>query len=273
VYFRDGHICTDCRGRRVGLPGVVHGCYRGSRAQSLVMATTLAAHRGTWHSVDRFVALTDAIAAHLREYGVPAERIVVRPNSAPDPGPPAPPGDGFLFLGRLVEEKGVRLALDAWRRHPVGAVGVLRVAGDGPLRGEVEAAAAERSDVVYLGSLDRDGVRDAMRAASVLLAPSTWHDVLPTVIIEALAHGRPVLGTALGGIPYLVGPAGWVVPPTPDALAAALPSARAEAPGLTAAARERYLTTFHPDVVTDRLLDLYRSLTTAPTTRNDSRRS
>jgi glycosyltransferase involved in cell wall biosynthesis len=265
VYFRDGHICTDCRGRRVGLPGVVHACYRGSRAQSLVMAATLAAHRGTWRSVDRFVALTDAIAAHLREYGVPAGRIVVRPNSAPDPGPPTPPGDGFLFLGRLVEEKGVRLALDAWRRHPVGAVGVLRIAGDGPLRGEVEAAAAERSDIVFMGSLDRDGVRAAMREASVLLAPSTWHDVLPTVIIEALAHGRPVLGTALGGIPYLVGPAGAVVEPTVDALAAALPGARADAPRLAAVARERYLTTFHPDVVTGRLLDLYRSLS-APTT-------
>ena len=260
VYFRDGHICTDCRGRRLGLPGVVHACYRGSRAQSLVMATTLAAHRGTWRSVDRFVALTDAIAGHLREYGVPAERIVVRPNSAPDPGPASPVGDGFLLLGRLVEEKGVRLMLAAWSRHPVGAVGVLRVAGDGPLRGEVEAAASARSDVVYLGTLDRDGVRAAMRDASVVLAPSTWHDVLPTVIIEALAHGRPVLGTALGGIPYLVGPAGSVVEPTVAALAAALPAARADAARLSPVARERYLTTFHPDVVTGRLLDLYASL-------------
>jgi glycosyltransferase involved in cell wall biosynthesis len=261
VYFRDGRICTDCQGRRLAVPAVVHACYRGSRAQSLVMATTLAAHRGTWRSVDRFVALTEAIADHLRSFGIPTGRIVVRPNSAPDPGPPAPPGDGFLFLGRLVEEKGVRLALQAWRRHPIGAVGPLRIAGDGPLRGEVEAAAAERSDVVYLGSLDRDGVRGAMRDASVLLAPSTWHDVLPTVVIEALAAGRPVLGTALGGIPYLVGPAGSVVPPTAEALAAALPVARAEAPRLATVARERYLTTFHPDVVTGRLLDLYRSLT------------
>jgi glycosyltransferase involved in cell wall biosynthesis len=261
VYFRDGNICTDCRGRRIGLPGVVHACYRGSRAQSLVMATTLAAHRGTWRSVDRFVALTDAIAGHLREYGVPADRIVVRPNSAPDPGPVSPVGDGFLFLGRLVEEKGVRLLLAAWARHPVGTVGVLRIAGDGPLRDEVEAAASARSDVLYLGTLDRDGVRAAMRDAAVVLAPSTWHDVLPTVIIEALAHGRPVLGTALGGIPYLVGPAGSVVKPTADALAAALPAARTDAARLSPVARERYLTTFHPDVVTGRLLDLYASLT------------
>jgi glycosyltransferase involved in cell wall biosynthesis len=249
VFFRDGHICTDCVGRRLGVPAIVHSCYRGSRAQSAVMATTLAVHRSTWRSVDRFIALTDAIADHLRRYGVPADRIVVKPNSAPDPGPPSPLGDGFLYLGRLSEEKGIRLLLDAW-----AGTGELRIAGDGPLRGLVES----RRDVEYLGVLDRAGVRAAMRASSVLVVPSLWHDVLPTVILEALAAGRPVLGTNLGGIGYLVGDAGWVVPP--EGLAEALPRARAEAPQLSTVARDRYLTRFHPDVITGQLLDIYRSV-------------
>src|SRR5437773_39112 len=107
LYFRDGHICHDCRGRAVPLPAVQHACYRGSRAQSAVMATALTVHRSTWRSVDRYIALTDAIATHLRDFGIPAERIVVKPNAAPDPGPPPPLGDGFLFLGRLSPEKGI----------------------------------------------------------------------------------------------------------------------------------------------------------------------
>ena len=93
-----------------------------------------------------------------------------------------------------------------------------------------------------------------------MLTPSLWHDVLPTVILEALAAGRPVLGTALGGIPSLIGPAGWAVPASVDAFAAALPRARAEAAGLAPVARERYLSTFHPDIVTARLLAIYDSL-------------
>ncbi|MGH3680141.1 MAG: glycosyltransferase, partial [Natronosporangium sp.] len=126
IYFRDGGICHDCRGRRLGVPAVVHRCYRGSRAQSAVMAVTLAAHRPTWRSVDRFVALTAGIAEHLQSYGVPAERIVVKPNAVADPGPPAPLGDGFLFAsGRLAPEKGLGLLLDAWARHPDGALGPL----------------------------------------------------------------------------------------------------------------------------------------------------
>ncbi|MET8280471.1 glycosyltransferase [Micromonospora sp. NPDC005174] len=294
IYFRDGVICQDCKGRALGVPAIRHRCYRDSAAQSALMATTLAVHRGTWRSVDRYVALTSAIADHLHDYGIPDERIVVKPNSVPDPGRPAPLGDGFLYMARLSPEKGVDLLLDAWRRHPVGTLGTLRVAGDGELRPLVEAAAAERPDVLYLGQLDRAGVRAAVEASAVVIAASMWHDVLPTVIIEALASGRPVLGTALGGIPYLVGAdaphepagtgpaetasavagqgpiplptgvvtgtAGWVVPPEPAALAAALPVARAGAAALSARARLRYEQTFHPDVVTKRLLGVYAGL-------------
>ncbi|WP_089018496.1 glycosyltransferase family 4 protein [Micromonospora coriariae] len=295
IYFRDGVICQDCKGRALGVPAIKHRCYRDSAAQSALMATTLAVHRGTWRSVDRYIALTTAIADHLRDYGIPDERIVVKPNAVPDPGRPAPLGDGFLYMARLSPEKGVDLLLDAWRRHPVGALGTLRVAGDGELRSLVEAAAVERPDVVYLGQLDRAGVRAAVEASAVVIVAAMWHDVLPTVIIEAMASGRPVLGTALGGIPYLIGAdaphepagtgpaeiasavagggggspmpagiglgeAGWVVAPEPAALAAALPVARAGASGLAPAARARYERTFHPDVVTKQLIDVYAGM-------------
>ena len=192
---------------------------------------------------------------------------MVKPNRIPDPGRSTPPGSGFLYAARLSPEKGLGLLLDAWRRHPDGALGELRIAGDGELRPLAEQAAADRGDVTYLGVLDREQMTAARLAAGVVLAVPTWEDVLPTVILEALACGRPVLGTAVGGIPYLLGvdrpetAAGWVVDPDPAALAAALPTARESAAGLGPAARNRYLGTFHPDVVTRRLIDVYKSLT------------
>ena len=261
LYFRDGHNCYDCRGKAIGWPAVQHKCYRGSSAQSALMATTLAVHRPTWKSVDRYIALTDRIAAHLRDYGIPADRIVVKPNGLPDPGAPDPLGDGFLYAARLSEEKGLGLLLDAWRRHPDGALGHLRIAGDGELRPLAERAAAERSDVTYLGILDRAQMTAARRDASVVVAVPTWDDVLPTVVLEAMAAGRPVLGTEVGGIRYLLGAeAGWLVKPDPDALAAALPVARAGAAAIAPGARRRYEQAFHPDVVTRRLIDIYRGL-------------
>jgi glycosyltransferase involved in cell wall biosynthesis len=266
LYFRDGHNCHDCRGKAFGWPAVAHKCYRGSAAQSALMATTLAVHRGTWKSVDRYIALTDKIAAHLQDYGIPDGRIVVKPNGLPDPGVPAPLGDGFLYAARLSPEKGLALLLDAWRRHPDSSLGPLRIAGDGELRPLAERAAAERTDVSYLGPLDRAGVDTARRASAVVLAVPTWDDVLPTVILEAMAAGRPVIGTDVGGIPYLIGvdrataAAGWVVRPDPDALAAILPIARAGAAAVASAARDRYLSAFHPDVLTRKLIDIYLGL-------------
>ncbi len=264
LYFRDGQICQECQGRRFALPAIRHACYRDSRAQSAVMATTLALHRGTWRSVDLFVALTDGVAAHLREYGIPADRIVVKPNAIPAPGPPpAGPGNGFLFAARLSAEKGLGLLLDAWSRHGLGELGTLRIAGDGPLRQLAETAAARRSDVSYLGPLDAAAVRAEIRAAGCVVVASTWHDVLPTIVIEALSHGRPVLGTAMGGIPYLLGTdspataAGWVVEPEPAALAAGLKTAHAGAAALAGAARQRYETMFTPELLTQRLIDIY----------------
>jgi glycosyltransferase involved in cell wall biosynthesis len=261
LYFRDGHNCYDCRGKAIGWPAVQHKCYRGSRPQSALMATTLAVHRPTWKSVDRYIALTDRIAAHLRDYGIPADRIVIKPNSLPDPGAPDPLGDGFLYAARLSEEKGLGLLLDAWRRHPDGALGGLRIAGDGELRPLAERAAAERSDVTYLGILDREQMAAARREASVVVAVPTWDDVLPTVILEAMAAGRPVLGTEVGGIPYLLGgEAGWLVEPDPEALAAALPTARAGAAEVAPRARRRYAEAFRPEVVTRQLIDVYNGL-------------
>lgn len=267
LYFRDGHNCHDCRGKLLGWPAVKHRCYRGSAAQSAIMATTLAVHRPTWRSVDRYIALTDKIAAHLADYGIPAERVVIKPNGLPDPGRPDPIGEGFLYGARLSPEKGLGLLLDAWRRHPDGSLGTLRIAGDGELRPLAERAAAERGDVTYLGPLDRAGMTAARRASAVVLAVPTWEDVLPTVVLEAMSAGRPVLGTAVGGVPYMIGDgpdaAGWLAEPDPAALAAALPVARAGAAAAASAARDRYLRHFHPDVLTKRLIDIYAEVSRA----------
>ncbi len=265
LYFRDGHACRDCLGRAFPLPGIVHSCYRGSKAQSAVMATTLTVHRGTWRSVERFIALTPAVAAHLGTLGIRPDQITVKPNSVPDPGPHHETGDGFLFVGRLSGEKGLGLLLDAWRRHPDGTAGQLRIVGDGPLRSLAETAATERDDVTYTGPLPSTEVPAAIRAASVVLSTSTCEDVLPTVVLEALANARPVLATALGGAPYLIDatgeqPAGWAVPPEPAALAEALVPARTAAPTLFATARQRYEQVFTPKVLTGRLLEVYAEL-------------
>ncbi|HEX6687015.1 MAG TPA: glycosyltransferase family 4 protein [Candidatus Limnocylindrales bacterium] len=243
LYFRDGMVCRDCRVDPTA--AIRHACYRGSRAQSAIMAVALQIHAGTWRGVDRFIAPTSAIQNHLRGYGISADRIVIKPNSVADPGDPPPePGHGVLFAGRPSPEKGIDLLVEACLRAGVP----LRIAGG------VHPTAGG------LGILSPGETRAAIRQSAIVAVPSLMEDVFPTVAIEALANGRPIIGTPFGGIPEIVGNAGWIVPPTVDAWASALPDAICQANSLSGAARERYLRLFSPARVTDQLIGVYAGL-------------
>lgn len=255
---RGGRSCHDCRSTRTNWPAVAHACYRGSRPQSVVMASALALHGRSWRGVARFLAISPTVAGFLLDEGVPAERVTVRPNLVPDPGPHDERGDGLLFVGRLTEEKGVRLLLDAWARHPERALGPLRLVGDGPLRGLAEEAAARRADVELLGKLAPDQVQAQMRRSAAVVVPSTWAEPFGLVAVEAMANGRPALVTDAGALPELVGPTGgWVVRADVAALAEGLALAAATAPGRWRAARARYVDAFAPERSLRQLLDIY----------------
>src|SRR5690606_36035315 len=117
--FRDGRVCEDCVGRRVPWPAILHSCYRGSRGATLAVSAMIVAHRmlRTWRSaVHAYIALTEFGRAKFVEAGLPADRIVVRPNCVhPDPGVGGHEGGFVLYVGRLSEEKGIRVLLDAWK--------------------------------------------------------------------------------------------------------------------------------------------------------------
>lgn len=262
TYLRDGAECKDCLGHRYPGPAVLHGCYRGSRLQSAAAGAALAAHRGSYRAIDRFLALTPEIAASLVESGMDPGSITVKPNSVPDPGPPDRPGKGFVFVGRLTEEKGVRLLAQAWERVPVGALGTLTVVGDGPQRGIMEDLAARRSDILVTGRLAREAVQDAIREAGALVLASVCAEAFPMVTLEAMALGRPIVSTDLGGLPGIVTPdLGWVVRPDPESLAGALTSAAAEDLAVRGrAARARYEQVYHPGRVIADLIAVYEQV-------------
>ncbi|HEY7458837.1 MAG TPA: glycosyltransferase, partial [Xanthobacteraceae bacterium] len=203
--FRDGKPCEDCVGKFLPWSGVLHACYRQSRTQTAAAAAMLAVHRVRktwWNDVDLFIALTEFSRAKFIEGGLPGGRIAVKPNFV-DVEPPArpQPRNGFLFVGRLVEEKGIRALLAAWT-EVVGAS--LRIAGGGPLEELVRGFAALRAGVTYLGAIDRDSVLNEMSCASALVFPSTWYEAFPVAIVEAFACGLPVIAPRRGSMAEIV---------------------------------------------------------------------
>jgi len=197
--FRDGRACTDCVGRLVPWPAVLHACVHHSRSQSAVAATTLAVHRaiGTFRrGIAAYVALSTFQRQLMISGGLPGDRIRVIPNFLEtDPGIGEGPRAGILYVGRLAEEKGVKVLLRAAALQP----GTVRVVGDGPLRAPVERAASA-GYVDYLGSLPRSSVFDEMRRAIAVVLPSTWFEGSPLTLVEAYATGTPVIASRIGSL-------------------------------------------------------------------------
>jgi glycosyltransferase involved in cell wall biosynthesis len=206
IFFRDGQVCEDCLGRAVSWPGVAHACYRGSRPATATIAAMLAAHRllGTWGSkVDAFVALNEFGRRKFIEGGLPAERIVVKPNFVtPDPGVGSGKGGFALFVGRLTPEKGVRTLLDAWRRLERRIP--LKIVGAGPLIEQVAKVAAQVPGIEFLGRRPLAEFYDLAGRASFFVFPSTWYEGFPRVIMECFARGTPIVASAIGPIAEIV---------------------------------------------------------------------
>jgi glycosyltransferase involved in cell wall biosynthesis len=206
LLYRNGGVCTDCIGKMLPLDGVVHGCYRGSRTGSAIVAAAYAFHRfaHTWNRVDLFIAVSEFERGILVGGGLPAERVVVKPNFVGSDTWKAERNteDVALFVGRLSPEKGIRTLLSAWRTDKIPLR--LRIIGDGPMADEVRTFATGRGGVEYLGLQPQDAVYREMAKARFLVFPSEWFETFGRTVVEAFAQGTPVLAADLGSVRELV---------------------------------------------------------------------
>lgn len=186
--FRAGATCTACL--RGPLPGLRHGCYRGSRMATLPLTLgqrTL--RRDLLGRADRLIVLSDVQRDFYVRAGVDERKLVVVPNFVPDEldrGPGAG-GAGWVFAGRLDDAKGIIELVTRWPRELR-----LTVFGAGPLLANAKELAQGR-DVTFAGHLPREAVTAAVRNARGLVFPSRWPDPFGLAYAEAMAAGTPVL--------------------------------------------------------------------------------
>jgi glycosyltransferase involved in cell wall biosynthesis len=225
-FLRNGRICELCLGKLAPWPGVLHACWR-SRGASGTVAAMVAVHRvlRTWtEKVDVYVALTDFARGKFIRAGLPAQKIVVKPNFVhPDPGIGDSRGGYALFAGRLVPEKGVATLLAAVER--LGGRIPLKIAGEGPLADQVRAAARRIPGLEWVGHQPPERVLALMKDARALVVASIHYDSFALVVAEAYSVGLPVVASHLGSLPSLVedGRTGLLFRPgDPDDLAAKL---------------------------------------------------
>jgi glycosyltransferase involved in cell wall biosynthesis len=185
---------------------IIKGVYRNSVIQTAGVAVMITLHNliGTWkNKVDKFITLTTFARTKFLDSRIKAstDQFMLKPNFIDDPGNGKESReDFFLFVGRLSEEKGIRVLLNAFRRIDEKLV----IIGDGPLQSEVESVVKVRSNILYLGFQPKAAIMDHLKRTKALIVPSTWYEGFPLTILEALATGTPVIGSRLGGIAEIV---------------------------------------------------------------------
>lgn len=253
--YRGGASCSLCFSSRVPVPGIRHACYNDSIRQSLVagLSTGLVRHLAITSPQVRFAAVSEHMRNFLLDLGITDTRITVKHNTVMVDAPaPEHEPSGFLYIGRLEEEKGILTLLDAVHMTPNAT---LTIVGDGTMNRTL-AELAQRPRVTITGPLPHDDVLRLMANSLATVVPSLWEEPFGRVAMESLACGTPVIASKVGGLTDIVADAicGRLVEP---GSAASLSNAMCEALNQASwrdqhrhAARHRFETRFSPSAVT-----------------------
>lgn len=177
-----------------------------SLAKTFLTAFTYWLHRklGTWDYVSTFIVLSDFAKSLFIEstFPVSEDKFTVRPNSINVTPTQPTSGKGFVYIGRLSEEKGIIPLLQAFSSLPFS----LSIYGSGPQQDLVEDFARQYEHIHYAGYQPQKVLTQAINRADALLVPSVCYEGMPMTIIEAYAQGTPVLASNIGILNKMVLP-------------------------------------------------------------------
>ena len=211
-------------------PGKLVVAFRGGDT-TIILKRNPGTYRQLYRVADRLLPVSRRLMQMHIDSGCPPDKLEVHHSGidlalfqysgrrVPVPGEPI----RLLAVGRLVEKKGHRYAIEALRLFKeAGGMATMRIVGEGPLRPRLEQQIDETGlgqDIVLTGWMRHDEVVEEMRRADVLLAPCVTaengdEEGIPNFVKEAMAVGLPVVATEHGGMNELVGHgvSGWLVP-------------------------------------------------------------
>jgi len=206
--FNKGEICEKCKG------GKYYNCFSGSciknsHEKSLLGALEAYLHRSilkSYDKIDKFIAPSNFIKNKFIEFGIDGGRIEVIENFTemmPDSSAQEME-DYLLFFGRLSKEKGVNVLLDAM--NEIDDV-KLKIAGDGPDKANYELKIKNYklgTRVEFVGEKSGEELSELVRKAKAIVVPSVWYENMPMNILEAVAMGKVVIASRVGGIQEII---------------------------------------------------------------------
>ncbi|MBU4502983.1 MAG: glycosyltransferase family 4 protein, partial [Nanoarchaeota archaeon] len=202
--------CEDCKGKKYSNV-IWNRCKKGSFTASLV--TYLEAKINDWLDYERYVDLYISPSMFLRnkfiEYGFNQEKIVHISNfiELDDFIARYDYENHLLFIGRLEKGKGLGTLIKAFAKAKTyGPILYLKIAGAGSLEKELKEMVEHMKipNVKILGFKHGEELEDLTKNAKAIVIPSELYENYPFAGLEAMAYGKPIIASRIGGIPEQV---------------------------------------------------------------------
>lgn len=199
-------ICEECKDGKY-YRCFVNRCVKNSKAGSFVNTVEAYIHSlmKTYSLIDRFICPSDFYRKKFIEFGIPQDKLINIPNfiQVEHYQPCFEHEKYFLYFGRLSEEKGIKTLIKAVKNIKQGK---LVIAGTGPLESELKNMVENEAmdNVVFVGFKGGEELRNLIQKAMFVVVPSKWYENGPLSVLEAMACGKAIIGSNIGGIPEFI---------------------------------------------------------------------
>lgn len=185
-------------------------CVKNSKAKSLL--ATLEAYfykfKRTYNKIDLYIAPSKFIQSKLKEGEFTSSPIIHLRNFLSNEVlyQMMPSNNKYiLFFGRISKEKGIKTLINAYEKSSSKLL--LYIVGDGPQAEELKNYVIDKkfyNKIKFLGFKTGNELDDLINNSHCVVLPSEWYENCPYTILEAMAKGKPVIGSRIGGIPELI---------------------------------------------------------------------
>lgn len=206
--FANGDYCEECKGGRYW-NAAIQRCNRGSVTRSLLSSIEayLSDYLGANSSVDKYIAVSNYQKKNLIRLGVEERRLSVLYHFAtPSLRHPERSGKYFLFVGRMLESKGIKVLLDAYAQLSSHSVPLILVGSGNDMQNMKDYAYSIglTNNVEWVGYKSGKELDDLYSGCLALINPSMLNETFGLTCLEAMAQGRPVIASRVGAIPEVV---------------------------------------------------------------------
>lgn len=197
LYREKYGICELCTMQKYPIKGIFFKCYRNSMIQSLIAQFSFWIYRffNAFNNIDYYFVLSNFQKEKIKQFGIDEKKIVLKPNTLKISSNLENKKEGYIFVGRLEEQKGIYNLLNDWLK--LDDRFVLTIIGSGVIEKSLKNS-YEKNNIIFKGKCTRDETLGYILRSKYLIQPSVMYETFGLSMIEAMSYGVPVIGYDIG---------------------------------------------------------------------------